>query len=203
MMTFYQFFGFSFSLFLVCSPFVAIPAIINLTQRRSARDKKRVAKIATFSITVILFLSVWIGEPILTACSVRVASFQLAGGFIIFLLALSMMSAQTETLKEEFRDSVAVVPLAIPLIAGPGAISQVIVRTCEFPGIFNHLLISLGTLVVSLALGMCLYFAVFLEKSLGSSGLNVISRIGGLILAAIAVETMSKGLVDLFPNLCR
>ncbi len=190
-----QFFLFSFSLFVICSPFAAIPAMITLTKQRSSRDRKRIGKISALSVFIILFFTVWVGEPVLQACGVRISSFQVAGGIVIFILSLSMMKPQVEQSKEEFRDSIAVVPLAIPLMAGPGAMSQIIVATCDFPGFFNHLVIAASVILVSALLWLCLYFAVFLEKILGSSGLNIISRLGGLVLASIAVETIAKGVM--------
>ncbi|MBS0626658.1 MAG: MarC family protein, partial [Verrucomicrobia bacterium] len=102
---------------------------------------------------------------------------------------------------EKVSGSIAVVPLAIPLMAGPGAISQVIIASEEFPGFINQVNMSLVILAVSLLLGICLRFSVVLEKILGVTGLNVASNLGGLLLMAIAVETMVKGIIGYFPAL--
>ncbi len=195
---------FYIELLVISSPFVAIPSMLNLTKGRSSKEKKHVGVLATFAVAFILVATTWIGKSFLDLLGIRIASFQLAGGFVIFLLALSMLNARIEGVKEEeerSKASVAIVPLAIPLMAGPGAISSVIVATTEFPGIYNQVTITLCALLVSLTLWVCLYFAVFLERFLGVVGLSVISRLGGLILAAIAVETMASGALGLFPCL--
>jgi multiple antibiotic resistance protein len=95
----------------------------------------------------------------------------------------------------------AIVPLAIPIIAGPGAISTLIVSVSQFPGVYNQLLLSIASILVALVMGVILYFAANLEELFGKSGVNIINRLGGLILAAIAVQTLASGVMGLFPIL--
>jgi multiple antibiotic resistance protein len=199
-MKYHEFVSFLFSLFIICSPFVAVPVLLKLMQGRSVKDKKRVGGLAASAVASILVLSAWFGAPLLSSCKIRVEAFQVAGGVIVFLLALSMLGEKV-SVHAEAKNSIAIVPLAIPVMAGPGTISQIIIATCDFPGLENRLIITGGVLLVSLLLFIVLYFAVSLERFLGSSGLNVIGRLGGLVLAAVAVETIAKGLIGLFPIL--
>lgn len=208
-MEFGDFLKFYISLLVVCNPFSAIPAVLTFTRAKTMQEKKRTALVASFAVGVILLVSIWIGSPLLSFFDIRISAFQLAGGFVLFLLALSMLSAEDSPLTHDEEDkqqakkkaSIAVVPLAIPIIAGPGAISTAIVFNTNFPGISNLLIMTVCGLFVTVTLGACLYFATRLEKLIGYTGMNIMGRIGGLILAAIAVETMSKGMIGLFPGL--
>lgn len=140
---------------------------------------------------------------------INLPAFQVAGGIILFLMALSMLSAEESPIKQTTEEQKekrtaetgAIVPLAIPIIAGPGSISTVIVSVNDFPGILNQLFLSFSALLVSLVMGALLYFASNLEKLIGTSGINIINRLGGLILTAISIQTMANGFIGLFPVL--
>lgn len=200
---------FYISLLVVCNPFSAIPALLALTKGKGDAHKRQVAFTASYAICIIFLISLWMGKPLLKFFDIRIAAFQLAGGFVLFLLALSLLKAEDSSIshsKEEEsealkKSSIAVVPLAIPIIAGPGAISTAIVFNATYSSIASRFILSIASLLVALTIGLCLFFASRLEKLLGASGMNIMGRIGGLILAAIAVETMSKGLSSLFPGL--
>lgn len=200
-----QWLSYFVSVLVICSPFSALPALLALTRGRSLEEKRKTALISGFAVGVILVVCTWIGGPLLQFLGISVASFQCAGGIVVFMIALSFLGAdatraQKETENEQEiqgKASIAVVPLAIPVIAGPGAISTVIVAAYEFPGLLNLLYLTLGALCVAGALGLTLYFAGTVEKWLGSSGINIVNRIGGLILAAIAVEMIAKGVIGL------
>ena len=130
------------------------------------------------------------------------------GGIILFILAMSMLNAEEspikqtpEEQKERQSDMGAIVPLAIPIMAGPGALSSIIVSVNQFPGLLNQLIISASAIGVALVMCLLLYFATSMERMLGKSGINIINRIGGLILAAIAMQTLANGVLGLFPIL--
>jgi multiple antibiotic resistance protein len=195
-------------LLVVANPLSALPAVLRVTRNQSLKEKRETGLISTFAVGLILLVSTWIGTPLLKILGIQLAAFQVAGGVIIFMLALSMLNAEEspikhsiEEQKEKQTDLGAIVPLAIPIIAGPGAISTVIVSVNQFPGLLNQMLISISTILVSFVMGILLYFAANLEKLFGKSGINIINRLGGLILAAIAIQTLANGLMDLFPFL--
>lgn len=197
------------ALLVICNPFSAIPGLLSLTQGRSLEEKQHTGMRASIAVAVILITVTWIGAPLMNFFGISVAAFQLAGGIVVFLLALSMLNAEVSRMKQttedqkeaRHKDSIAVVPLAIPLMAGPGAISTVIVATNDFPGLASQVYASICAVLVALSMGICLYFAGRLERMLGQTGINIVNRIGGLILAAIAIETFSKGAIGLFPGL--
>lgn len=193
------------AIFMICSPCSAIPALLSLTEGRSVKERKRVAIISCSTVAFILIGVVWAGDPVMSFFGIRLATFQVAGGIILFLLALSMLHGEVSKMKQspedlQDRESVEIVPLAIPLMAGPGAISAVVLVAGKFSSIKDHVYLSMCMLFVAATLCFCLYFASFLEKKLGKTGLKLINRIGGLVIAVIAVDTCSRGLLELFPG---
>ncbi len=197
------------TLVLICSPLSALPALLGLTLGRSDKEKRRTGIVASAAMGLILLVVTWIGSPLLSFLGISVPSFQIAGGIVIFTLAMSMLNAQQSRMKQaeedlsesERKPSVAIVPLAIPLMAGPGAISTVIVLVNESPGVMNQLAVSASAILVAVTLAIVLYFAGSLERVLGHTGINIINRIGGLILAAKAVGSIYAGVIGLFPFL--
>jgi len=202
-----QFVYYFVSLLVICSPFSALPALLTLTHGLSDEEKKRTGMIAGIGVGIILVAMTWIGGPMLDFLGITVPAFQVAGGFVVFMLALSMLNAETSRMKQTTEDqkenrhkhSMAIVPLAIPIMAGPGAISTVIVAVNDNPGVINQLSLTAVSILVALALGITLYFSTRFEKMLGQRGINIVNRLAGLVLAGMAVQTLAKGLIGLFP----
>jgi len=196
------------ALLVITNPLSALPAILRITRSQSLSHKRRIAIVTTVSIFIILLISTWVGKPLLATLGIQLPAFQIAGGSVVLLLAFSMLNASESSIKQtpeeqkekNLGDSGAIVPLAIPIIAGPGAISTIIVSVNHYPGVVNQLLVSLSSLCVTLVMGFVLYYAPHLEKVIGQSGINVFNRIGGLILAAIAVQSLATGALELFPG---
>jgi multiple antibiotic resistance protein len=206
-MKFTEFVYYFISLLVICSPFSALPALLTLTQGLSDEEKRRTGMVAGMGVGIILITMTWIGGPVLDFLGITVPAFQVAGGFVVFMLALSMLNAETSRMKQTTEDqkepkqkhSIAIVPLAIPIMAGPGAISTMIVAVNDNPGVFNQLLLSLCAILVALVLGVTLYFSTHFEKMLGQRGINIVNRLAGLILAGMAIQTLAKGIIGLFP----
>ncbi len=194
------------SLLSVCSPISALPALLNLSYGRSVEEKKKIAIKASFAVAIILIVATWIGVPFLDTLGIRIPAFQMAGGFVLILIALSMLNAQPSRIQQTSEDqteavrkaSIAVVPLAMPIMAGPGAITTVLVGASIWSGPVNHLFLSFCAIFVALTTGTVLYFASHIEKVLKHTGINIVTRIGGLILASMAVQSMANGLHGLW-----
>lgn len=191
------------SLFMLCSPLAAIPVFLNLTHGRSKEARSRIAVLLGVAVGVILVMTTWIGGSLLEVLGIRIPAFQCAGGIIVFLLALSMLNAQMSPMRqteeeEKAKAVIPIVPLAIPVMAGPGALSGVIVAANTYPDLPDLLILSVCGALVGAATASILYFGMQLERKLGPSGLNVVTRIGGLILAALAVEIFAQGVEGLF-----
>jgi multiple antibiotic resistance protein len=200
---------FLISLFAILSPFAAIPLFLTLTDGFDTGQKSRTAAAASATVAAVLIISGLAGESILRALGTSLDAFRVGGGIILLLVALSMLSARTSTVQHrpeeaaeaDTSSSVGVVPLGIPLLAGPGSISAVIIEMSEAPGYGHQVAIVACILIVCTATWTILHLAYPIGQRLGKIGLNVLSRVFGLILAAIAVQVMATGLRALLPGL--
>ncbi|NQY20092.1 MAG: NAAT family transporter [Campylobacteraceae bacterium] len=197
----------------IFSPFAAIPIFVNLTSSHSLREKNETAKTAAIAACVAGIISVFIGKNILVFFGISISSFKIAGGILLLLMAINMLNAKVpkaKSTKSELKEAkkksvnikeIAVVPLAIPLIAGPGAISTIIIYS-EQSSSFSHLII-MGFIIMGLSVYIffTLKMATFISKKLGITGINIISRVMGLILASISIEFITSGLLEVFPVL--
>ena len=193
----------------IVNPLGAAPIFLNLMGPRPAAETQRTARVAALTVAVALIVSAWAGEAIFELFSIRLASFRVGGGILVMIVAISMLNAKTpasRTSKEEEaeareRENVAVVPLGIPLMAGPGAISLIIVQSQNLPTIQDKLLLNAEIAVVAVLAWLALRSAEPVMRSLGATGVNVLVRLMGLILAAVAVEMIAAGAIELFPGL--
>ncbi len=195
--------------FAIMNPLGAIPLFLSLTGGRSPREMRHIAAKAASAVAIILVLSIWLGEGLLRFFGIGVPAFRVAGGFLVLLIAIAMFHAKTtparhtqeEQTEAEAKEDIAVVPLAMPLLAGPGAISLVIVDAQKATSLGNELLFSVGIIGVALLVWAILWLAEPIGTRLGTTGLNIATRVMGLILAAMAVQFMATGLVALMPGL--
>ena len=193
----------------VVNPIGAIPTFMALTATRSCADKKRTALVCACAVFMVLQISLLAGEPILNFFSIGLPAFRVAGGILILLMGLRMLHATPdrsrhtpeEQAESSEKESVAVVPLAIPLLSGPGAISTTIVYGHMGNTWLDYLLMSAVILTVSLIVLMAMLVAPKIAGFMGQTGINVVTRVMGLLLAAIAVEFIANGLSALFPVL--
>lgn len=197
------------ALLIIVNPVSALPLFVSMTASNTETEKKNIARIASFSVAVVLVLAALIGQPILAIFGITIASFKVGGAILILLMAISMMHAAPNREKqtpEEAREAagkenIAVVPLAIPLLSGPGAISTTIVYATERSSPAHLGMIILCCLLVALATWLALRLATPVSKWLGETGVNIAIRLMGLLLAAVAVEILASGLVVLLPGL--
>ena len=203
------------TLLAIVNPLASGPFFIHYTQGFSPEQRRRTIWIASFTTFVVIATSALLGLQILEFFGITLASFQVGGGMLLLTSALSMLNAQPAEAKsnaEEINDasqratvgaSIAVVPLTIPLLTGPATMSTVVIyaeRAKHFPQLAT--LVAYG-LVIALATAVCFAMAQPIARVLGKTGINVMTRLMGLILAALAVEVMSDGLVKLFPILAK
>lgn len=197
------------ALLVIVDPFAAIPIFLALTKTHTISERKRIAGISAFTVALVLIAVSLAGETLLTGMGTSLASFRVGGGIVLLLMSFAMLRGESgsvrttpaEEAEAQDRSAIAVVPLAIPLLAGPGAISTVIIQMHR-PGSEHHgVLIILTIVLVCLLLWLVLRMATVIGNALGQIGLNIINRLFGLILAAIAVEIMANGLRQLFPVL--
>lgn len=207
--SFNEYFKFFVALLAIVNPVGTIPIFINMTanQDKAIRDKN--GSIASVSLGIILLVVLFSGESILRFFGISVASFRVGGGILILLMAISMLNAKTSNVKQTkeeeldsaVRDSVAVVPLGTPLLAGPGAISTVILYAQHYTSA-THYAYLFGAIVLLTCLTALLFrLAPTITRLLGKTGINIVTRLMGLIMAAMGVEFIANGLKQLFPVL--
>ena len=198
------------ALFAIVDPVGVIPIFLMATHGYTLAQSNAAARIAALTVLGVLTLFTLVGEPLLMFFGVRLAAFSVAGGLLLLLLALSMVQArvspqrqtQDEAMEAEEKDAVGVVPLGIPLLAGPGAITHVIVAASAAKGEMLHqaaLLIPVA--LVALSVWLAFRAAPVISQRLGKTGIHVVTRLMGLIIAAISVEMIASGLGKLFPGL--
>jgi multiple antibiotic resistance protein len=193
----------------VVNPVTVLPIYLSLTARKSPAERRRIALESAFSVAIVLFVSLLAGEPILLFFGIGLPSFRVAGGLLLLLMGISMLRASDDrsrhTPEEDAesydKSSVAVVPIAIPLLAGPGAISTTIVYAHRDLSLAHYLLFSSVIVSISLIVLVFLLMAPKIVAIMGQTGLNVVTRVMGLLLTSIAVEFIVGGTTELFPML--
>jgi multiple antibiotic resistance protein len=193
----------------IVNPIGKIPTFISLTENHTREEQHRVSLIAAVSVLIILLIFLVAGEVILKFFGIGVHSFSVAGGVLIFLLALSMMFPGKATVTPapdgddelHVKHSIGVVPLATPMMAGPGAITTVVVYAHLHDSIHHYLMIGTSIVVVSFLTWVILRMAPTIAEKIGPMGMTIVSRVMGLIMGAIAVEFIANGLRGLFPVL--
>ncbi len=204
-----EFLRFLAAMLAIMNPIGGMPVFISLTSDRSPEERRRIALVASLAVLIVLIVTALAGEAILHFFGISIASFRVAGGIIVLLIALSMLQAKRsevhhsaeEAAEGATKDSPAVFPLAIPMLAGPGAISTVIIYSHQAhgPGGWGAIAVVLLLMVVATFVGMRV--AVPVAAALGTAGMNVTVRLMGILLAAIAVEMIAGGVIGLFPAL--
>ncbi len=199
------------TLLAIVNPLAIVPFFIHYTQDFTTEQRRRTIWISSFSAFVVIAISALMGLRILEFFGISLASFQVGGGMLLLTSALAMLNAQPAEAKsneEEMHDaaaraSIAVVPLTIPLLTGPATMSTVVIYADKAKTFLQlSTLVGYGV-VIGLATALCFALARPIARILGKTGINVMTRLMGLILAALAVEVMSDGLVKLFPILAK
>lgn len=195
------------SLFAILDPIGIIPIIVLFTAEMTSVRRAYVGRLASLTVCAILLVALLIGQPLLAFFGISINSFRVAGGILLLLMAIRMLLGSFyESKKEESMDSEAVsanaiVPLSTPLLAGPGSISAVIVEAHKAHGIQHYLVMGLEIVLLSVTVWLTFLVAPWVAERLGRIGINVFTRLMGLILAAISVEFIANGMRGLFPAL--
>ena len=189
--------------FVVIDPIGNTPLFMSITQNQSGKDKIRTAVEGIVIATVVLILFSIIGQFILSYLNISLESFRIAGGIILFLIALEMLFNKRQERKEKIldlnKDKISIFPLAIPILAGPAAITSVIVIATKYQSDFKLHLISIlgliGVMIITLSLFILLAKS---DKFINRNIANIISRVIAIILAALSIQYIVDGLLILF-----
>ena len=189
--------------FAVIDPIGTVPVFIAVTSSFEDKVKRKIAVKATFISAVILLFFVVAGEIILTAIDIPLSAFEIAGGIVLFLFALSMIFGESKP-EEELKmaksvTDTAIFPLAVPSIASPGAmLAAVLLTENNKYNLLEQVLTSASMLSVLLIVLLLLFAASWIHRLIGNSGASIISRVMGLILASVAVSSVLAGIKEYF-----
>ena len=193
----------------VTNPVGNLAIFAGLTGGASAQEKRATARVTALAVAAIMLLVVWTGSYLLKAFGVSLPGLQMAGGVIIALMGLSMLRSKTSEMahtseeheEAKSKDSIAVVPMAIPIIAGPGAMTTIVLATHTHHAPMDRAAISGICLGVTAVIWLCLRFAGPVSDRLGVSGVNIVTRVMGIVLTAIALQMLADGLKAALPGL--
>jgi multiple antibiotic resistance protein len=193
------------TLFTIIDPVGGVPFFLSISAGYSEEERKKIALRASLTAFLTLLFFLWIGKNLLSFFQISVSSFRIAGGILLFLISMEMLFGKTtqvkttekETLKVKEKEDFSIVPLGIPYLAGPGAITTTIILG-ETSTLYTKLGLSLIIFLVLLITFLIFSHSSKISKLLGELGTKAIVRILGLILASIAIEYITTGLKEIF-----
>ena len=198
------------SLFAILDPIGIIPIIILFTADLTPPKRAQLGRLASLAVCAILLVALLVGEPLLSFFGISISSFRVAGGILLLLMAIKMLMGNVNQVAPPSNEASAdgegipanaIVPLSTPLLAGPGSISAVIIAAHKAQGIEHYLVMGLEIILLSITVWLTFLIAPWVARRLGKIGIDVFTRLMGLILGAIAVEFIASGKRGLFPAL--
>ena len=199
------------TLFVIIDPIGLAPIFMALTEKQTPEEQAKIARRAVLVAAAILVVFGLVGNWLLRYLGITIEAFEVASGILLFKIALDMVFAQREreTPEEEkeaqMREDISIFPLAIPLIAGPGTLASILILASDADVYSLGLLMVLGVAALVLVIAYALlYYSHYLAEALGKTGINVITRILGVLLTALAVQYIADGtgvlLKTIFPG---
>jgi multiple antibiotic resistance protein len=203
---------FAVGLLAMINPIGGAAIFAAMAENLSSSERAAMAHTASVAVATLLLVTAWVGKPLLGLLSIGLPAFEVAGGLIVLRIALGMLqrgaagfAAPPDVAAGKGAGQavlgMAVVPLAMPMLVGPGAMATVIIQTHKQPGYTDALAVSAVCLGMALVVWACLQLAAPMCRLLGAGGVDVLTRILGLLLAAIAIGMIASGLGGLFPRL--
>lgn len=193
------------------NPSAALSLFLDSTKDYSLKDRRKVAQIACTAVFIAIAFFTLFGETLLTFLGISIGSFKIAGGILLLLIAIGMLNGGSNPAKPDgdeidmgSRQSLtaqAVVPLAIPMMIGPGGISTVIIYSSQIKTTIQLVSVLVAGFVLSVFCYLALMAAGRISRFLGTTGLDIMNRVMGMLLAAVAVEIFVSGAKMVFPQL--
>lgn len=199
------------ALLAIVNPIGVVPFFLHFTQNFTPAQRRRTIRVSAFSAFLVIAVSAVAGLKIIEFFGISIASFQVGGGMLLLISSLNMLNAQPAEsgredvdegqAKADAGDSIAVVPLTIPLLTGPATISTMVIYAERTRSVWELGVLVIYGVVIAVATLLAFSASFRIARVLGTTGINVMTRLMGLILAAMAVELLADGLVKLFPVL--
>lgn len=195
----------------VVNPIGILPVFIALTANLPKDRAEQINRTASLSVAVILWCALFFGDAILSAFGISVDSFRIAGGILLCTIAMTMVSGKLSEhimnrqehneVSSAVTDNIGVVPLALPMMAGPGSISSTIVWGARYSNWQSLIAFAVAIGIFALCCWGLFRSAPLIVRFLGQTGINVITRIMGILLMALGIEFVAVGVRNLFPGL--
>ncbi|NLA66193.1 MAG: NAAT family transporter [Leucobacter sp.] len=189
------------ALFTICNPIGTIPVFLSVTADKSIAQQRRIALMTGVGVFSVLAVSLLLGSLILQFFGIGVAALKIAGFLFVATIAWAMMTKTGSILPTKNSGSPAIVPLAMPVVAGPGAIALVIAFAKENPALTDYLWGLVIVLASAVATAVIFFFAPYLAKALGPAGMEIFQKLFGLILLAICVDQILTSMPSIWPGL--
>jgi multiple antibiotic resistance protein len=192
-----------FNLLAVLNPLVVAAVYFSMLTPGIRAQHANIVRKFTIAVAVILLIDFWFGRFILDLFGISLAACNCTGGLILIIIGVSLVlpspATQDQKSTKNLTASIAIIPLAIPLCAGPGVIPLVIGLSVTYPTHPEFIMLSSMMLLLALMCGLILYFAPSLSKKLGPIGMDVVEKIMGIIVVAIGFSTLLKGITAIYP----
>jgi multiple antibiotic resistance protein len=193
------------AIFVIVNPLTTAFVFMSLVPKASEAEKKAIAKRSTKISTAVFIVFALLGGVIFQLFGITLYAFRIAGGIILFGIAMGMIKPKPNKEKQISQDGevadIAIIPLAIPFISGPGSIATVMILTSEAPSIYHLVLVFFAIVLTTYACYLAMVNSKYIVKYLGESGKEIITRLFGLILAVIAVQFVINGSVEAYKEL--
>ncbi|BBH53337.1 MarC family protein [Fluviispira sanaruensis] len=197
------------SVFVMVDPFAAIPVYLLLTERFTPADVKKTRRKSILVASTILLTFAITGMSVLNFFGISISALRIAGGILLLKFALDHLKGDSEKIKSDeeneslTKDDISIVPLAMPLLAGPGAISTIVTQATRGKTWLDYFLLLIAIILVMLVTSFFLKYSQYLYRLLGKTGLNLMGKIMGILIAAIAVEFIIIGISEAYRNLIK
>lgn len=189
------------ALFTICNPIGTIPVFLSVTAGIPIAKQRRIALMTGAGVFAVLAVSLLLGSFILQFFGIGVPALKIAGFLFVASIAWAMMTKTGSILPEQQGGNPAIVPLAMPVVAGPGAIALVIAFAKDNPAFTDYLWGLLIILISAVATAVVFFFAPYLAKAFGAAGMNIFQKLFGLILLAICVDQILTAMPGIWPGL--
>lgn len=198
------------ALFSVMNPLGAVPIFVALTQDDSKEERSRISLWAAINVVIILLISFFIGQYVLAFFGISIDALRIAGGFIIVNSGFALLTGKFNKNRginknvandAQKRNDIALSPLAIPMLAGPGSISLLIALYEEYSSIKEKFIACLAIVALAIVIFLTMRSAHYLSRILGASGIVAISRIIGFIVIAIGIQYISGSIVNILQSI--
>ena len=189
------------ALFTIANPIGTLPVFLEITKSMTPQQQRRTGMLVGFAVIVVLLISLIAGTFVLNAFGIDITAFKIAGNLLVAMIGWAMLlDRQSPVASNGSGGSPVVVPLAIPLVAGPGAIALAITFAHGYTSVLDYVAGSAVVIVVGLLVSVIYYFGPYVQKLLGPAGMSVLTRVFGLLLLAIAVQSILTALGHAFPE---